>query len=31
MFPKYNGTEIKVYGVEHIIMDVEDFLAVVLA
>jgi len=31
MFPKYNGTEIKIDGVEHIIMDAEDLLAVVLA
>lgn len=30
MFPKYNGTEIKIDGVEHIIMEAEDLLAIVL-
>lgn len=30
MFPKYTGTEIKIDGVDHIIMDSEDLLAVVL-
>ena len=31
MFPKYNGKEIKIDGVEHIKMDTKDLLAVVLA
>jgi chaperonin GroES len=30
MFPKYNGTEIKIDGVEHIIIEAEDLLAIVL-
>ena len=30
MFPIYTGTEIKIDGVDHIIMDSEDLLAVVL-
>lgn len=30
MFPKYTGTEIKIDGVDHIIMDAEDLLAIVL-
>jgi len=29
MFPKYTGTEIKIDGVEHIIMDFDDLLAIV--
>ncbi|MEI7989983.1 MAG: co-chaperone GroES [Chloroflexota bacterium] len=28
MFPKYTGTEIKIDGVEHIIMDADDLLAI---
>ncbi len=29
LFPKYTGTEIKIDGVEHLIMDVSDLLAIV--
>jgi chaperonin GroES len=29
LFPKYTGTEIKLDGVEHIIMDAGDILAIV--
>ena len=29
LFPKYTGTEIKLEGVEHIIMDATDLLAIV--
>ncbi|HBX68951.1 MAG TPA: co-chaperone GroES [Chloroflexi bacterium] len=29
LFPKYTGTEIKIDGVEHLIMDAGDILAVV--
>lgn len=29
LFPKYTGTEIKLDGVEHIIMDADDILAIV--
>jgi chaperonin GroES len=29
LFPKYTGTEIKLDGVEHIIMDATDLLAIV--
>lgn len=29
IFPKYTGTEVKVDGVEHIILDFSDLLAVV--
>lgn len=29
LFPKYTGTEIKIEGVEHIIMNADDILAVV--
>lgn len=29
LFPKYTGTEIKIDGVEHIIMDSDDVLAIV--
>jgi len=29
LFPKYTGTEIKLEGVEHIIMDASDILAVI--
>lgn len=29
LFPKYTGTEIKIDGVEHIIMDADDVLAIV--
>jgi co-chaperonin GroES (HSP10) len=27
MYPKYTGTEIKIDGVEHLIMDASDVLA----
>jgi len=27
MYPKYTGTEIKIEGVEHLIMDASDVLA----
>ena len=30
LFPKYTGTEIKLAGVEHLIMDASDILAIVL-
>lgn len=30
MYPKYTGTEIKIGGIEHIIMDADDLLAIVL-
>jgi chaperonin GroES len=29
LFPKYTGTEIKLDGVEHLIMDADDILAIV--
>lgn len=29
LFPKYTGTEIKIEGVEHIIMNADDILAIV--
>lgn len=29
LFPKYTGTEIKIDGVEHLIMDADDILAVI--
>lgn len=29
LFPKYTGTEIKLDGVEHLIMDADDILAVI--
>jgi chaperonin GroES len=29
MFPKYTGTEIKIDGVEHTIMDFDDLLAII--
>lgn len=29
MFPKYTGTEIKIDGVDHIIMEFDDLLAIV--
>lgn len=29
LFPKYTGTEIKIDGIEHIIMDSDDVLAIV--
>lgn len=29
LFPKYTGTEIKIDGVEHLIMDADDILAIV--
>jgi len=29
LFPKYTGTEIKLDGVEHLIMDASDILAVI--
>ncbi len=29
LFPKYTGTEIKLEGVEHIIMDADDLLAII--
>lgn len=29
LFPKYTGTEIKLEGVEHVIMDAEDLLAII--
>ena len=29
LFPKYTGTEIKLEGVDHIIMDADDILAIV--
>ncbi len=29
LYPKYTGTEIKIDGVEHLIMDASDLLAVV--
>jgi chaperonin GroES len=30
MYPKYTGTEIKIGGIDHIIMDADDILAIVL-
>lgn len=29
LFPKYTGTEIKLAGVDHLIMDADDILAIV--
>jgi chaperonin GroES len=29
LFPKYTGTEIKIDGIEHLIMDADDILAIV--
>lgn len=29
LFPKYTGTEIKLDGVEHLIMDADDILAII--
>jgi len=29
LFPKYTGTEIKLSGVEHLIMDASDILAII--
>ncbi len=29
LFPKYTGTEIKLEGVEHLIMDADDILAII--
>lgn len=29
LFPKYTGTEIKLEGVEHLIMDADDLLAII--
>jgi len=29
LFPKYTGTEIKLEGVDHMIMDAEDILAII--
>jgi len=29
MNPKYNGTDVKIGGVDHIIMDADDLFAVV--
>jgi len=29
MFPKYTGTEIKLDGVDHLIMDADDILAII--
>ncbi len=29
LFPKYTGTEIKLEGVEHVIMDADDLLAII--
>jgi chaperonin GroES len=29
LFPKYSGTEIKLEGVDHLIMDADDILAIV--
>lgn len=29
LFPKYTGTEIKLDGVEHLIMDADDLLAII--
>ena len=29
LFPKYTGTEIKIDGIEHLIMEADDILAVV--
>ena len=29
LFPKYTGTEIKLDGVDHLIMDADDILAIV--
>lgn len=31
LFPKYTGTEIKLEGVEHIIMEASDILAIIKA